>query len=116
MLQPKFTMSMLAGAFAFSLGLALAAETATTPPQVYGSQLMTLQERATMRTKMRAAKTPEERATLRAEHHKLMQQRARELGVELPNTPPAGGMGPGGMGPGGMGPGGGMHTSPGGGR
>jgi hypothetical protein len=87
---------------------------AQTDPPIYGSQLMTRQERIEYRNQMRAMKTQEERNAFRLEHHKQMQERARERGVTLPDTPPAagGGMGPGGggMGPGGggMGPGGGM--------
>lgn len=75
--------------------------------QVYGNQLMTPEERIEFRNKMRAAKTPQEREAIRAEHHTKMQARAKEKGVTLPDAPPAGGMG-GGMGPGmggGMGPG-----------
>ncbi len=71
--------------------------------QVYGSQLMTVQERDEYRSRMRAAKTEEERERIRAEHHKAMQVRAKERGVTLPAEPPAHGMGPGpggGMGPG----------------
>jgi hypothetical protein len=76
--------------------------------QVYGWQLMTQQERNEYRTKMRSLKTAEERERFRLEHHKLMQERAKERGVTLPEVPgPRNGMGPGsGMGPGnGMGPG-----------
>ncbi len=93
-----------------SIGSAVAQDTAP----VYGSQLMTQQERIEYRNQMRALKTQEERNTFRLEHHKKMQERARERGVTLPDTPPAagGGMGPGGgrgmgngqgMGGGGMG-------------
>jgi hypothetical protein len=82
---------------------------------IYGSQMMTAQERNEYRNKMRAAKTAQERERIRAEHHEQMKMRAKERGVTLPDAPPAGhgpGMGPGpggGMGPGGggMGPGGG---------
>ncbi len=82
---------------------------------IYGSQLMTPQERDAHRNKMRAAKTGQERERIRAEQHEQMKVRAKERGVTLPDAPPAGrgpGMGPGpggGMGPGGggMGPGGG---------
>jgi hypothetical protein len=88
--------------------------------QIYGSQLMTQQERAEYRTKMRSAKTAEEREQIRKEHHERMKERAAEHGVTLTEEPsargrgmgPCGGqMGPGGagMGPhqgGGMGPGG----------
>lgn len=68
--------------------------------QIYGSQLMTEQERAEYRTKMRAAKTVEEREQIRKEHHERMKARAAERGMTLPDEPPPmGGMGPG-MGPG----------------
>lgn len=79
--------------------------------RIYGSELMTQQERIEYQNRMRALKTEQEREAFRLEHHKLMQQRAQAQGKTLPDTPPAapGGMGPG-MGPGmgsgsGMGPG-----------
>lgn len=95
----------LPGSFAFS---------ADQKEQIYGSQLMTEQERNDYRTKMRSAKTDEEREQIRKAHHVEMQARAKARGVTLPDEPPAGG---GGMGPGGggMGPGGG-GKGPGGGR
>jgi hypothetical protein len=77
--------------------------------QIYGSQLMTQEERMEYRNRMRNAKTLEEREQIRKEHHEQMRVRAKEKGVTLPDEPPARGrgMGPGkGMGPG-MGPGGG---------
>jgi hypothetical protein len=74
---------------------------------------MTETERVEYRTRMRALKTPEERQAFRAEHHKLMQERAKTRGITLPDPPPQRGMGQGmgqGMGMGknkakGMGPG-----------
>lgn len=57
---------------------------------IYGSQLMTPQERAAYREKIRNAKTAEERARIRAEHHKEMQERARQQGKTLPPAPPPG--------------------------
>ena len=83
--------------------------------QIYGSQLMTQQERNEYRNRMRAAKTAQEREQIRKEHHESMKVRAKEKGLTLPDEPPergrgmepgpgGGGMGPGG---GGMGPGGG---------
>ena len=75
--------------------------------QIYGSELMTPQERSEYQTRMRATKTEQEREALRLEHHKQMQERAKAQGKTLPDSPPADrgpGMGPGG---GGMGPGGG---------
>ena len=86
-----------------------------TQDQIYGSQLMTQEERNAYRNQMRAAKTAQEREQLRKEHHERMKVRAKEKGVTLPDEPPArgkgmspgggGGMGPGGGGMGGMGPG-----------
>ena len=79
--------------------------------QVYGSQLMTRQERLEYHKKMRGLKTDAEREQFRNEHHQKMQERAKAKGVTLPDEPPVPGgrMGPGGgIGPGGgMGPGGG---------
>ena len=81
--------------------------------QIYGSQLMTPQERTEYRSRMRAAKTVEERKKIRNEHHEQMKARAKERGITLPDMPPAGGAG---MGPGGgMGPGAGGGSGPGGG-
>ena len=79
----------------------IAADTAP----IYGSQLMTRQERIEHRNQMRTLKTEEERNAYRLEHHNKMQERAKERGVTLPDSPPAagGGMGPGaggGRGPG----------------
>ncbi len=77
--------------------------------QIYGSQLMTQQERNEYQARMRAAKTDQERERIRAEHHTQMQERAKAQGKTLPDSPPphGGGMGPGGGG--GMGPGGGRR-------
>jgi len=91
----------------------------TQPPiqdnQIYGSQLMTQQERNEYRARIQSAKTEQEREQIRKQHHEQMQVRAKERGVTLPAEPPPRGMG-GGMGPGygggpagGMAPGGGPH-------
>jgi hypothetical protein len=72
--------------------------------QLYGSQMMTSQERVEQRKKMRAAKTADERERIRAEHHEAMKIRAQERGVTLPDAPPDGGMG--------MGPGAGSGAGP----
>lgn len=109
-----YNTKMLLGAIAIGLltSGAMAAEQA-----VYGSELMTNQERIEQRAKMNAAKTSQAREQVRLEHHEKMQMRAKERGVTLPENPPVpgAGMGPqnGGMGAGmgagaGMGSGGGM--------
>jgi len=56
--------------------------------QVYGSQLMTEQERNEYRNLIKAAKTAKEREMIRLEHHKQMTQRAKKQGVTLPDEPP----------------------------
>ena len=55
--------------------------------EVFGSQLMTQQERMEHRTKMQNMKTKEERERYRMEHHKKMQERAKQQGVTLPDKP-----------------------------
>jgi hypothetical protein len=77
------------------------------PDRIYGSELMTAQERTEYQARMRAAKTEQEREAIRLEHHNQMQERAKAQGKTLPDMPPAG------MGPG-MGPGGGKGMGPGG--
>ena len=96
---------------AIALGLMTSGVIAADEP-IYGSQMMTNQERMEQRTKMNAAKTAQEREQVRLEHHEQMQLRAKERGVTLPDTPPAQGSGM----RQGMGPGGGMGGGMGGGR
>lgn len=114
MIKRPLVMSAFATALFLSAGFALAAEQAPAQEktqtkkqiQVYGSQLMTQQERVEYRAKMRAAKSAEEREQIRKEHHESMKERAKERGVALPDNPPARGSGMG-SGGGGMGAGGG---------
>ena len=77
---------------------------------IYGYDLMSPKERNEHREKMMSMRTEQERTAYREEHHKLMQQRAREKGVEIPDAPMMRGTGPGfgsGQGIGGGGGGGG---------
>lgn len=62
---------------------------------MFGRQLMTPEEMAAHRARMRTATTAEERARIRAEHHQQMLERARERGVTLPEEPPMRGPGAG---------------------
>lgn len=113
MLKKMVMLSVITGTFALSLGVAMAVEQegaqqqVQTQKQIYGSQMMTPQERREYRLKMRAAKTAEERQQIRREHHERMKKLAKERGITLPAEPPVrgGGMGLGG----GMGPGGGRN-------
>jgi hypothetical protein len=93
----------------------LAADQDRSQEQLYGSQLMSQEERAEQRARMRSAGTWEEQQRIREEHHERMEQRAEKLGIDLPDEPMpghgsmmqgSGGMGSGGMGSGSMGSGG----------
>lgn len=68
--------------------------------RIYGSQMMTPEERTEYRAKMRSMKTQQERDAFRREHHQRMLERAKERGMDMPAMPPdhGGGMGPGGGG------------------
>ena len=102
MIKHTLLSSTLASILVLSTGVTFAAD----QKQVYGSQLMTQQERVEIRTRLREAKTIEERERIRNEHHKKMKERAKKQGVTLPDKPS---MKRKGMGPGdGRGPGAGM--------
>ena len=62
------------------------AEQAREREHIYGSELMTEQERTEYLMKMHAAPNAEEREKIRSEHHALMQARARARGVTLPES------------------------------
>jgi hypothetical protein len=74
-----------------------AKESVQTKQQMFGSQLMTKQERMEQRKRMRAAKSAEERAQIQNEYHERMKLRAKERGVSIPDEPlnKGGGMGSG---------------------
>lgn len=55
---------------------------------IYGSQLMTQQERQEHRQAMQSAKTAEEREMIRQQNHEKMRLRAQEKGVTLPDEAP----------------------------
>jgi len=82
---------VLASAFLASGVTAIASEHNT----VYGSQLMTEQERIEHRERMRNATSETERQKIRNEHHKRMQKRAKKKGLSLPEEPPKRGQGKG---------------------
>ena len=77
-----------------ALGLTLAIATASPmgaayaqQEQIYGSQLMTQQERNEFRVQMQAATSNEARERIRWEHHIKMQERAKGRGIDLPEEP-----------------------------
>lgn len=53
---------------------------------IYGYRMMNDAERNEYREKMRNARSAGERQALRDEHHKLMETRAKERGVTLPDA------------------------------
>jgi len=96
------TTLMLYSGFALAEDSGLIQEQVQIQEQVYGRELMTEQERAEYQSKMRAAKSEEEREQIRKEQHEKMQIRAKERGLSMPDEPPASGGGMGnGMGSGG---------------
>ncbi|WP_321416578.1 hypothetical protein [uncultured Desulfobacter sp.] len=92
MMKRTLMMSTLVATLVLFSGFAFAADQ---DKQIYGSQLMTQQERAEYHAKMRSVKTVQEREQIRNEHHEQMQERAKERGLTLPDEPPGrgGGMG-----------------------
>jgi len=72
---------------------ALAANQAQEQEHIYGSQMMTEQERNEYRSRMQAAKTNEEREQIRMEHHERMRERAKSQGLSMPDSPPSKGYG-----------------------
>lgn len=52
--------------------------------RIYGSELMTQQERNEYQNQMRQLNTEQERAQLRAQHHEQMNQRAKAQGMTSP--------------------------------
>jgi len=97
MIKQSLIVSVLSTALTLTNGLAFAAEKPATQEketvqnreQVFGSQLMSPQERVEHRTKMRAAKNAEEREKIRSDHHERMKERAHERGLTLPDKPPS---------------------------
>jgi hypothetical protein len=115
MQRTGWIVSAVAALFLLSTGVAFATDQERTKEkikgkadqqeEIYGSQLMTKEEREEYRAKMRSAKTSEEREQIRTEHHEKMKARAEERGMKLPEEPPMKGSG--------MGSGGGMGPGPG---
>lgn len=100
---------LIAGAFSLlllgSVADSILPASAQTQDRIYGSELMTEQERNEHRQRMRNAGTPEERERIRNENHERMSRRAKERGVTLPDEPMMPGMGRGSAPGRGMGPG-----------
>ena len=55
--------------------------------KVYGWEMMSAQERIQHQETLRKLKTAEEKERYRIEHHKRMEERAKEKGVSLPDMP-----------------------------
>ncbi|MEN8175258.1 MAG: hypothetical protein ABFS23_05815 [Pseudomonadota bacterium] len=85
-LSRKIARYSVAGVVGIAAAGPCVAETTT------GSQLMSPEEFAEHREKMRTL-GPEERAAYRAEHHEEMRKRAEAQGISIPEEPPAVGMG-----------------------
>ena len=73
--------------FIFTLSMILPATSVFAEDQIYGWQMMSEQEQQEHRTKMQNMNTEEERNRYRLEHHKMMEQRAKEQGKSLSDMP-----------------------------
>lgn len=90
LLAPALTVVLaVVSGFALAADQESAQPTKQTQKQVYGKELMTEQERAELHTRMRAAKTQQEREQVRKQQHERMKQRAKERGLSIPDQPPA---------------------------
>ena len=82
----------VAGALMLASGMAVPLSASAQPmgygAPVYGSELMTDQEREEYRERLSNAETAEERERIRSDHHERMQERADERGIILPDPPP----------------------------
>ena len=79
--------------FAIAAAAGADAKNAVAPPRrelIYGSELMTHEEREQYRARMRGAQTAEDEARVRDDHFGAMQKRARQRGAKLPDPPPPG--------------------------
>ena len=81
--------------FSFLLisGLIVPGLSAAAEEPIYGSELMTQQERQEHRSKMQSMSGNEEREEYRMQHHEKMMERAKEKGVRLPERPQSQGRG-----------------------
>ncbi len=81
-----------ATASSFAVGDEQTQKREQSPQQVeglyFGSQLLTEEEQAAYRARIRSAKTPQEMEAIRTEHYELMKARAREKGIALPEKRP----------------------------
>lgn len=105
MQKPWWSIGLMASIILIHSGVAIAADQERSRQNVqqqqgeriYGSQLMSEQERLDFRSRMSSAKSLEEQEKIRSEHHEQMKLRAAERGVSLPDQMPARGgrgMGP----------------------
>jgi len=85
------SMILLAGGFTYAVAQDTKNEQICEEVQVreiYGSEMMTDQERAEYRARLRAAASDEEREKIRLEHHKRMEWRAKARGLSLTDKAP----------------------------
>jgi len=73
--------------FSAALIFSLPLQSSNAEDNVYGWEMMTEQERTQHSETMRNFNTNEERERYRLEHHKRMQERAKERGLSMPDMP-----------------------------
>lgn len=73
--------------FIITLCMVLPATSVFAEDQMYGSQMMSEQERQEYTTKMKSIKTAEERHRYELEHRKMIEERAKEQEKSLSDMP-----------------------------
>jgi lauroyl/myristoyl acyltransferase len=87
--EKESTMKIITSLITFItvLFLLLPLQSSYAAEEAYGWNIMTQQERMQHRETMRNLKTQEEQERYRMEHQKKMQERAKERGLTLPDSP-----------------------------
>lgn len=92
---------LMAGTVVGGISMPMLADEKADEEHIFGSELMTEEERNEYRERLREAKTGQERERIRAEHRKRMQECSRERNVPLKDKPAGGANHHGRSGPGG---------------
>lgn len=81
--------ALIASIVSAAVLLPVGVSTAAGNDHIYGSQLMTNQERLEYRKKTSNAKSTAEREMIQNEHHAMIKKRAKQRNITLPDDAPA---------------------------
>lgn len=90
MLKKILMVAALTGAWILTVSYTLATDQQRDQAKIYGSQMMTAQERTEYRSRMHASITAQnqEQEQIRNAQRERMRERANQRGVTLPDDPP----------------------------